>query len=314
MKVKKEYILLALLIISSVGYLVMQKTDRVHYTLPALEALDAEAISGIEILREGAVTKLTRHDASWRISPQNWRADQTRVSEMVGALAKLTVTELVSESKDYDRYQLDEGRKAVIRAYAGAEVRREFSIGKAAPTYNHTYVALPGDERVYLAGGDLPRLFAVQPSEFRDMLVLSLSPRDIERIEIRHRGKVSTIAKSEVPPGDAVREAADDRAKVYTWKNGRGGTVEKADVDTFLAGLATVYCGEYLDDALKAGLSDPETVIVMSAAGGSTEHRLSIFPKTEGGAPALSSLSESPFVMPEYKMEEMEKSLNKILE
>ena len=39
MKIKKEYILLALLIASSVGYLIFQKTDRVHYTLPSLEAV-----------------------------------------------------------------------------------------------------------------------------------------------------------------------------------------------------------------------------------------------------------------------------------
>lgn len=62
---------------------------------------------------------------------------------------------------------------------------------------------------------------------------------------------------------------------------------------------------------MKTVLKAPETVIVMKGTG---EHVLSIFAKSQDRVPALSSQSESPFVMPDYKLEEMEKGLGRILE
>lgn len=314
MKIKKEYILLALLIASSVGYLVFQRADRMHYKLPVLDEVKAESISSIEISREGKTTVLKRQDGTWRITPQNWRADQTKVSEMLDELAHLAVTDLVSETRDYDRYELDNGKKATIRAFAGTELRRDIIVGKAAPTYNHTYAMLPGDTRVYLVSGDIPRTFLVSPSEMRDMLVLSLTPSDITRIEIEHKGDKAALIKSEVPQtktGDGSKGETDGKAKLFTWHTDTGRPVDKAEVDTILAGLAKVYCGEYLDDAVRVNLKNPETALVMK---GSEVHTLSIFRKTGEKVPALSSQSESPFVMPDYKLEDIEKSLNKILE
>lgn len=314
MKIKKEYILLALLIASSVGYLVFQRADRMHYKLPVLEQVKADSISSIEIGREGKTTVLKRQDKTWLITPQNWRADQTKVSEMLEALAHLTVTDLVSETRDYDRYELDNGKKATIRAFAGTVLRRDIIVGKAAPTYNHTYAMLPGDTRVYLVSGDIPRTFLVPPSDMRDMLVLSLTPPDIARIEIDHNGKKTTLIRSEAlqdKTGNVSKGETDGKAKLITWHTETGRTVDKSEVDTFLAGLAKVYCGEYLDDAVKVDLKNPLTVLVMK---GAEVHTLSIFRKTGDKVPALSSQSESPFVMPDYKLEDMEKSLNKILE
>ncbi len=312
MKIKKEYILLALLIASSVGYLIFQKTDRVHYTLPSLEAVQPDGITTIDITREGKTASLKKQAESWLIAPQDWRADSTKVSEMLDVLANLAVTDLVSETKDYDRYELDERSRATIKAYAGQEPRRDLIVGKAAPTHNHTYVMLPGDGRVYLASGDLPRLFLVSPSDLRDMVVLSMTPADIDRIEIEHKGRKTALVRSEVPQDKEKNgSASQDRPKVYTWKNDRGVPVDKADVDTLLAVLAKLYCGEYLDDAMKTVLKAPETVIVMKGTG---EHVLSIFAKSQDRVPALSSQSESPFVMPDYKLEEMEKGLGRILE
>ena len=310
MKIKKEYILLALLIASSIGYLVFQKTDRIHYTLPSLDEVKADGITAIEITREGETTTLKKQDKSWHITPQNWRADQTKVTEMLDVLANLTITDLVSETKDFERYELDEGNKAIIKAFAGDVLRRDLMVGKAAPTYNHTYVMLPGDERVYLASGDLPRLFLVSPSELRDMVVFSVTPTDINYIEIEHKGKKTVLTKSEVPQETDNASSSEEKTKVFTWKNDKGETVDKVEIDTLLAGLAKVYCGEYLDDALKAGLAGPETVVAMK---GTEAHDLSIFPKTGDKVPALSSQSESPFVMPDYKLEEMEKILSRIL-
>ncbi len=308
MKVKKEYILLALLIVSSIGYLVFKKTDRVHYTLPELGTLKADDISSIETSRAGQKTVLVKKDKAWYISPSNWRADQTKVSEMLEKIAGLTVTELVSESKAYERYQLDNANKTVLKAFSGKELKRELDFGKAAPTNSHTYVRLPGDGRVYLAGGDLPRLFQTPVAELRDMQVLNFAPEEITTIEILDSGKSMVLVK-EALPAENTKEPAKDAVKLFAWKNGKGVSVDKATIDTLLSGLSRVYCEKYLDDSMKASLVNPALSLKFK---GAREYTLSIFEKDGEIVPAVSSENGSPFVFPGYKLETLRKSLSEI--
>src|SRR5208337_3817895 len=140
MNVKKEYILLALLIASSIAYLVFERTDRVHYTLPKLKAVKTDEITKIEMTHAGSRIALTKKDNSWYISPNNWRADQTKISEMLDKLSGLIVTDLVSESKTYERYALDDKNKLVLKAYSSNVLKRELDVGKAATTNQHTYI------------------------------------------------------------------------------------------------------------------------------------------------------------------------------
>jgi hypothetical protein len=310
MKVKKEYILLGLLIISSIFYLVFKQADRIHYTLPELKALKADDITRLEITRAGKMTALFKKDKVWHISPSNWRADQTKVSEMLDKLLSLTVTDLVSESKSYDRYQLDDNNKVILKAFSGNEIRRELSFGKTAPTNSHTYIRLPGDNKVYLASGDLPRLFLATVAELRDMLVLDFASELITSIEILEAGKSTVLTKEELPQDKSQKGPAKGSLRLYIWKNGKGEIVDKAIIDPFLSGLSRLYCEKYLDDAMKATLVNPVIILRLK---GAKESTLSIFKKTGEILPAVSSGSESPFVFPGYKFKTLEKSLDEIL-
>jgi hypothetical protein len=233
--------------------------------------------------------------------------DQTRVSEMTQALSDLAITDLVSESGAFERYELDDKRKALLKAYAGQKLVRELVVGKAAPTFNHTYVMLPGDTKVYLAGGDLPRLFLAPASELRDMLVFSLTPAEITRMDIEHAGVKATLTKVEDAP--AAGTDTPKGTRLYTWKDQSGTVVAKAEVASFLAGLSKVYCGEYLDEAANPRLVSPVTSLVLA---GSREHTLSIFARDKDKIPALSSETSSPFILPDYKYEEMDKFLRSV--
>jgi hypothetical protein len=309
MNVKKEYILLALLIVSSITYLFFKSTDRIHYTLPALKALKAGDITKVEVTRAGNTTLLTKKGTSWYISGPNWRADQTKISEMLDKLSTLTITDLVSESNAYERYQLDDKSKLALKAFSGNEIRREFSIGKTAPTNSHTYIRLPGDSKVYLASGDLPRLFTAPTAELRDMLVLGFASDQITSIKIIEAGKSTVLSKEELPADKSQKETAKDAVKLFTWKTDRGETVDKAVIDPFLAGLSRLYCEKYLDDSMKASLANPAITLTLK---GVNTFTLSIYEKQGEIIPAISSQSESPFAFPGYKLETLKKSLDEI--
>jgi hypothetical protein len=310
MNVKKEYILLALLIASSMAYLVFKPTDRIHYTLPGLKALKAEDVTKIEVTRAGHMTLLTKKGKSWYISPGNWRADQTKVSEMLDKLSGLTITDLVSESKSYERYQLDDRNKVILKAFSHNKISRELSIGKTAPTNSHTYIRLPGDNKVYLASGDLPRLFMAPAVELRDMLVLGFASEHITSIEILRAGKSTVLTKEALPADKSQKEPAKGTVKLFIWKNEKGEIVDKAIIDPFLSGLSRVYCEKYLDDAMKATLVNPAITLKLK---GAKEYTLSIFEKTVEILPAVSSGSESPFVFPGYKLDTLKKALDEIM-
>jgi hypothetical protein len=310
MRVKKEYILLALLIASSITYLVFKHTDRIHYTLPGLKVVKADDISKIEVTRAGATTVLTKKDNAWYISDGNWRADQTKVAEMLDKLSGLTITDLVSESKSYERYQLDDKNKVMLKAFSGNKIRRELSIGKTAPTNSHTYIRLPGDNKIYLASGDVARLFLAPVAELRDMQVLGFASEEITSIGILEEGKSTVLTKEALPPDKSQKEPAKSAVKLFTWKNEKGETVDKAIIDPFLSGLSRVYCEKYLDDGMKASLVNPVITLKLK---GPKEYNLSIFEKTGEIVPAVSSESESPFVFPGYKLDTLKKSLDEIM-
>ncbi|MGD0821623.1 MAG: DUF4340 domain-containing protein [Desulfomonilia bacterium] len=309
MNVKKEYILLALLIASSIAYLVFERTDRVHYTLPKLKAVKTDEITKIEMTHAGSRIALTKKDDSWYISPNNWRADQTKISEMLEKLSGLVVTDLVSESKTYERYALDDKNKLILKAYSGNVLNRELDVGKVATTNQHTYIRFPGNDKVYLASGDLSRLFQTPAAELRDMLVFSINPPDITGISIEQYGKKIVLNREELPQDKSQKKPDKDAVKLFIWKDEKGAVVDKAKIDAFLSVLSKIYGEGYLDDAMKASLTNPAITLKIK---GSKEYVLSIFDKTSEKIPALSSQSESPFVFPGYKLDTLKKSLDEI--
>lgn len=303
-RINKEYVLLALLIASTLGYLIYQKADRIHYRLPKTAPLKPDEITSMEIAHDGGTTILRKAaGGTWIIEPAGWKADPAKIGEMKEAMAGLAITDLVSETGDYARYRLDGRNRGVIRAYAGKRIVRDLFVGKAAPTYNHTYVMLPGDERVYLAGGDLGRLFMAPAGEIRDMLVFSVSSPEVVELRIEHEGAKAVLTRS---PAQGRGKAAQE----IQWKNESGSRVDKADVDGLLAALAKIYCGEYLADSEKGALKAPVTTIEVM---GPSRAVLSVYEEKNGKIPAVSSQNPSPFVMPDYKHEEIKKAVFKIL-
>jgi hypothetical protein len=67
--------------------------------------------------------------------------------EMLDTLGGLTLTALVSESKNYALYELDDAQKANVKAWQGDQLKRDVDVGKAAPSFRHTFVRLAGDDR-----------------------------------------------------------------------------------------------------------------------------------------------------------------------
>jgi hypothetical protein len=212
---KKEYIILALVIIGLGFYLVVRNTDRSHYELPQPAALEPAKIDRLTVERPDGALELVRRDGRWLIQPQGYSADPGMVSDMLNKLGELQLTALVSTAGDYRRYDLDPEHRIRVIARTGEDIRRELDIGKIAGTYQHTYVRLAGDDNVYHARGSLRPVFDRTTEALRDKTVLTFAVKSIETITVQVGDKTRVLHRLPF-----VAAAAGDGAAAGTESGG----------------------------------------------------------------------------------------------
>jgi hypothetical protein len=171
MKIKKEYMILLAVILALFLYLSLRTSDRLGYELPRLPVVAKTDISKIEITKKEAAVILNKGNGDWTIGPQEYQADADKVATMLGIIENLTLTAMVSESRDFSRYQLDDEHKIGVKAWNGEKRMREFDIGKAAPSYRHTFVRLKGNDCVYHARENFRHTFDLGLEDLRNKQV-----------------------------------------------------------------------------------------------------------------------------------------------
>ena len=251
-------------------------------------------------MTRGAETvTLARQDGRWAIEPQGWPVDPKTAQEILEAIAALNLTALVSESKSYAVYELDDERKANVKAWQGDQLRREFDVGKAAPSFRHTFVRPAGDERVFHAQDNISFRFRMAVDDLRDKSVLAFTPEEIEEVRITQAGATATLTrkKAEAPAGQP--------APADAWLSADGRPADPAAVQSLLADLSNLSCEKFINDRDTASFEKPEAVIELK---GAKEHTLKIFAPLSAedkSRPAVSSGSDAPFTLAEHQLQQL---------
>jgi len=300
MKRKIEYVALVLVIVAVGSYLYFKRTDRVHYDIPRLEEIDARAVTSLEISSWGGSVTLSRRGGEWVLSPSGYPADAQKARKLLHDVAALTLTDLVSDSKNYDRYDLGEKDRITVKAHAGARVLRQFVVGKTAPTSRHTYVMLPGNPSVYQAMDSFREDFQGDGASFRLRKVLGFSMDGITKVSVR-AGSAEAAYSRQVSP--------DKPGKPAAWVNGSGKEASRPDMDLLVSSLSSLECSGFLDHLEKGGLGAPVAVVTLT---GDREHSLSIYPETSGGVPLTSSGYDSVFTLQDYQLDAIRKAVDKL--
>jgi hypothetical protein len=307
MKVKKEYVILAVVIVALGLYLFFRNTDRTTYTLPELPAVKTQDLTKIEIGKGNRTVVLTRKDDGWLVAPGDYPADGNLVERMLDALADLKVTALISETQNYTRYELDENQQIRVTAYQDDKAVRSFRIGKAAETMRHTHITLTDDPNVYHAQGNFRQDFDHTVDDLRDKTVLAFKKEDVREYSITTEGKTVTITKTTTTPapeGDnAATDEASEKATAVEWKTDDGRTVATDAVQRLLADLSALKCRTYLTDRAKTDFTDPAFLIRIN---GAAESVLEIFDPPDDTAtevPARSSLRQDPFTLSDFDID-----------
>lgn len=297
MKMKKEILILGVVIAALAVYLYQRSADRTHYTLPALAVVAAADIDKIQMTRGAETVVLVRQEGRWRIDPAGYPVDRRLAQEMLDTLSGLTLTALVSESKNYALYELDDDHKANVKAWQGGQLKRDFDVGKAAPSFRHTFVRLAGDERVFHGRDNFSFRFRTRIEDLRDKTVLAFSRPDIQEIRITKNGAALTLVPAPAPTETPA--AAGPPAPAGAWQSSDGRPANGAAVEALMGELSSLQADAFIDGRDKTSFGP---AIYSVALKGSQAHSLELFAPAGGDSPdhpAVSSGSDYPFSLSE---------------
>ncbi|MBW2407095.1 MAG: DUF4340 domain-containing protein [Deltaproteobacteria bacterium] len=318
MKLKKEYFVLAAILVALILYLALHRSNRTHYQLPELTEVSGKQLSKLEITTAGNSIIFNKTDNTWHIEPKGYRADPTKVKNMLNVIETLKLTALVSESKNYIRYDLKNHQNIHVKAWQGQTLLREFDMGKTAPTFKHTFIKLPNDPNVYHARGDFRRTFDRSVDDFRDKTVMSFEQHTIHEMDLTLEKKIISLYRTEVPEplpekkdGPAVKSSKESKTKTV-WKDTKGREVAPIKVGSLLSFLNSLECETYFDDLKKEDFKNPIYAVTLR---GEKAYSLLVFAKkdkNEKNYPVISSENESPFSLSDSQVDTIKSKLDEI--
>lgn len=308
MKVKKEYIILAAVIVLLSLYLIFRTRDRSHYELPDIPEISRQDITKIDIIKQDGTTTLNKTNSDWHIAPHDYLADKDKINAMLDVIEKLHLTALVSESKNYEIYDLGDTGRITVKAWSSeGSLKREFHMGKTAESYRHTYVKLPEDDRVYHASTNFRPKFDQTEEALRDKTVLSFDKSKITKITyikgskklefVRNQSGAEINASGET---DVEKPAEPDEP---AWKTTGKGKVDIKKLENLLNIVSKLKCENYITDREVEDFTRPALTLIFV---GIQEHFLKVFDKGDEKAKkhsCISSGSAQPFEIPAYQAE-----------
>lgn len=306
MKLKKEYGILILIIALLSLYLVFQKKGKLQYELPKIEPIEKSAISQIRIRKKDSEIRVVKEGDSWLITPQNFPADGGMIETMLDDLVHLKLTALASESKSYSLYELHDEHRIEVIIFAGETSLRKLSIGKPAPSHRHTFVRLGDDHRVFHATDNLRNRFDKTVSDLRDKVVMKID-EEIAKVTLTKGKKSMTLVMATFPVSvDVTDEQKGQEIKEpeSTWQTTQGKPVNEQVVNDLINTLRNLTCDDFIEGGNKEDYTSPIYIVSME---GAKSYTISLFEKKDSQYPAISSESDYPFQIAEWKAKKLMK-------
>lgn len=307
MTLRKEYAVLAVLIVALSAYLIAHKEGRLHYKLPRLEQLKKKDITRLAVRNGASEVTLQRKAGKWVILPGKFPADGALADEMTEKISTLDLEALAGGGGYESVYGLGNSGSITVSAYHGHNLLRSFEVGKPSSSGRLTFVKLKGDDRVFYARGDLRDTFNKGTKDLRDRTVLSFHDR-ITGITIEEGKKKEVFVKA--PSMPAGKKVYGRNGAATGWRTVAGAKAEGGKLDEIITTLSDLSCKGFVPARTKEDFAHPTYIITLQ---GAEAYSLSLFRKQEDEYPAVSSQSAYPFYLRNWQVETLLKDLNALL-
>ena len=315
MKLKKEYIVLGVLIIGLSLYLKFYSADKTHYQLPVLPEISQKHITKIVVAGKKNSVELDKKNDGWRIEPQGYAADKEKVEAMLSAIGGMRLTALISESGNEERYELGDDKKIEVSVFEGGTLKRKFDVGKAADSRMHTFVRLDGNQGVYHASGNFKDTFSLNMDALRDKTVLTVPREKINEMTIAYEGKQTALRLQQPAPKPPEKSGTKEPAPAAApvWVDETNAAKDTSLMNDILTQTAAVKCESFMNGKKKEDFTNPIMTFTLKA---DKPYELKVFAKTGSGEndyPALTSDSDYPFMLAEWKVAGLKTKLETLL-
>ncbi len=250
---KKEYLILIALILILGAYLLFHKENKGHYTLPEISKIDVAKITGLTLDKKEGTIAFTKKGENWVLTDKAYPADSPAVENMLDTLKTFKLSALVSQKGNLERYELDDDHHIRVKLSQGANTIFEFTLGKTAPSFNHTFVMLTNDNNIYHANGNFRSSFNKTEDDFRDKKVLEFKQASIKQFTIEKDGVSKTLILKEDKknPKKSNLEKSDKNETDITWTAEDGTSADKEAVSNLLSSVSFLECEKYVDSPPK---------------------------------------------------------------
>ena len=300
---KKEYLILVALILILGAYLLFHKENTNHYVLPDIAKIDISKITGLVIEKKQSPIEFTKKEGTWIVSAKGYLADSSSIEKMLDTLKTLKLSALVSQKEDLKRYQLDDDNRILFKALTGQKIIFEFTMGKTAQSFNHTFVRLKDDKNIYSANGNFRSYFDNPLDDFRDKKVLEFKEESIKQIFIEKNGISKTII---------LKEGEKDKTSI-TWTSDDGTPVDTKMISNLMSAISFLKCEKYLDDDFKNKL-EKEKPLCKIILKNKNNIELTLFKiDTQDNLIGISSMNEYVFTINQFTGKEILPAIENLL-
>lgn len=303
MKIKKQLILPVVIIVILGLYLGINSTGKMNYKIPSFGPIEDKNISIIKIEGLQGSIKLYSDDGVWRFSPDDLRAEQSKVSEMISFLVNPEFIDMVSDSGNYQNYGLEDREFIIVKAWAGENTEkppvRELFIGNINTTGSFTFIRRPDIESVFTVRGNTNRLFDVTENDLFDKRVLNINIPDIDKMVLSFSNSSYVLEKT-------VGNNNED-----IWSGSEGLSIEIKKLEQNLRYLSNSRFNAYIDNT--DGVS-PNSLFQIDLSGESLDESFIIFEKMDTGYYCESSYAGKSFILSENTGTQIIKMFGELLE
>ena len=307
MRSKKELIVLLLVIAAAAAYLLSRQQDRLTYELPQLEKIDTQTVMKMTVTRPAGELLLEKKEGQWQLMPHGYPADATKIDAMLTTIGNLTVTTVVAEKSSDARYDLDPDHRLEVKAWDENKIVRQFSLGKAADTFRHTFVKLPDDNRIFHAKDNFRDRFDFTVAGLRSKQVLTFDPDEIISIQVARNDQTFEWMPIETKSADGDEKEKKTDSVVKEWKAADEKEADHTKLNQLLDRLAGLNCQSYLEPEDSAVSTPPVWSIDLKTT--ATSYSFTIYPEItkeeEKLWPATASMVADPFLLADWQTKDI---------
>jgi hypothetical protein len=236
--------------------------------------------------------------------PEKYKADPVMMSTMVTKITEFSLSELISTTKQYSRYGLDDENKTTVTAYNGNEILRKFDYGKESSSFQHTFIKMPDDPDIYQTPVNMPDTFDMEADSLRDKSVLTFNSSDILLFSItmsdgREITLNKTLESAEQTEDSAGEEGpAEEPEPKAVWHTADGAEFKSSEIENIIQTMSSLKCNSYMEEGAETG-----EILFTITLKGSMEYTLTVFNKTDEYYPAVSSMNDYVFNLASWQVE-----------